>query len=272
MQLNFNQSMNRIIKIIFSLILIAISGCENEEIISPRIEYEEFIVVQAEIQANKYFPAVKFTKTLPLGIPYRIEDAELKNVTAYIKRNGVQIIPLVYTSHGLYKPLDNLFVVEGETYELFAMRDKTFIYSITRIPYKPEITNTYYSSSEHTLNAEVNSREGEVYAALWAVTALPPATADDYYAVTSAVPGLSVSVSTSPLPETYRGNNYFNMRYIQVNSFDQSFKEYFNSRTAGSEINDPYVQGGGKITWNVKGEKVIGMFIGVSLGIAELVF
>ena len=272
MQLNFNQSMKLIIKIIYILILIAISGCENEEIISPLVEYEEYIVVQAEIQANKYFPDVRFTKTLPLGVPYKIEDAELKNVTAYIKRNGVQIIPLIYTSQGLYKPLDNLFVVEGETYELFAKRDETFIYSITRIPYKPEITNTYYSLSEHTLNAEVNSKAGEVYAALWAVTALPPAAAEDYYAVTSSVPGYSVTVSTSPLPETFRGNNYANMRYIQVNSFDQAFKEYFNSRTAGSEINDPYIQGGSKITWNVKGEKVIGMFIGVSRGIAELVF
>jgi hypothetical protein len=264
--------MKRIIKITFILILIIISGCENEELLSPQINYEEYIVVQAEIQANKYFPAVRFTKTLPLGVPYKIENAELKNITAYIKRNGVQIIPLIYTTKGLYKPLDDLFVVEGETYELYAMRDDTYIYSITRIPYKPEITNTYYSSSEHTLNAEVNSKEGEVYAALWAVTALPPAAADDYYAVTSAVPGYSVAVSTSPLPETFRGNNYANMRYIQVNSFDQAFKEYFYSRTSGGEINDPYVQGGGKVTWNVKGEKVIGMFIGVTRGIAELVF
>ena len=264
--------MKRIIKIIFILILITISGCENEEILTPQIEYEEYVVVQAEIQANKYFPAVRFTKTLPLGVPYKIENAELKNVTAYLKRNGVQIIPLIYTSQGLYKPLEDIFVVEGETYELFAMRDETFIYSITRIPYKPEITNTYYSSSENSLNAEVNSKEGEVYAALWAVTALPPAAADDYYAVTSAVPGSAVTVSTSPLPETFRGNNYSNTRFIQVNSFDQAFKEYFNSRTSGSEINDPYVQGGGKITWNVKGEKVIGMFIGVTRGIAQLVF
>lgn len=264
--------MKRIIKIIFILILITISGCENEELLSSQIDYQEYIVVQAELQANKYFPPVRFTKTLPLGVPYKIENAELKNVTAYIKRNGIQIIPLIYTSQGLYEPLENLFIVEGETYELFAMRDDTYIYSITRIPHKPEITNTFYSSSDHSLNAEVVSREGEVYGALWAVEALPPAAADDYYAVTSAVPGFGVTVPTSPLPENFRGNNYANMRYIQVNSFDQAFKEYFYSRTSGSEINDPYVQGGGEIIWNVQGEKVIGLFIGVSRGIAELVF
>jgi hypothetical protein len=264
--------MNRLIKILFVLILITFSGCENEEILTPQFDYEEYIVVQAEIQANKYFPAVRFTKTLPLGVPYRIEDAELKNVTAYLKRNGVQIIPLVYTSQGLYKPLDDLFVVEGETYELFAMRDETFIYSITRIPYKPEITNAYYNSSEHTLNAAVTAKEGEVYAALWVVTTTPAIIADDYYAVSSAAPGSNVVVTTSSLPEQYRGGNYSNYRYIQVNSFDQSFEDYFYSRTSGSEINDPYVQGGGEVIWNVQGEKTIGLFIGVSRGIPQLVF
>ncbi|OGU63452.1 MAG: hypothetical protein A2W30_01870 [Ignavibacteria bacterium RBG_16_36_9] len=264
--------MKYLFEILFVLILITISGCENEEILTPQFEYEEYIVVQAEIQANKYFPAMRFTKTLPLGVPYRIEDAELKDVTAYIKRNGVQIIPLVYTSQGLYKPLYDLFVVEGETYELFAMRDETYIYSITRIPYKPEITNVYYNSSEHSLNAAVNAKEGEVYAALWIVTTTPPVTSEDYYAVSSAAPGSNVVVTTSPLPEQYRGGNYSDYRYIQVNSFDQSFEDYFNSRTSGNEINDPFVQGGGEVIWNVQGEKTIGLFIGVSRGTPQLVF
>jgi len=264
--------MKYLIQILFVLILITISGCENEELLTPQFDYEEYVVVQAEIQANRYFPAVRFTKTLPLGVPYRIEDAELKNVTAYIKRNGVQIIPLVYTSQGLYKPLDDLFVVEGETYELFAMRDETFIYSITRIPYKPEITNAYYNSSTYSLNANVNAKEGEVYAALWTVATTPAVKADDYYAVSSGEPSSNIIVATSSLPQLYRGGNYSGLRYIQVNSFDQSFEDYFNSRTSGNEINDPFVQGGGEIIWNVQGEKTIGLFIGVSRGIPQLVF
>jgi len=264
--------MNRLIKIFFALTLITISGCENEELVAPQIDYVEYTVVQAEIQANKYFPSVRFTKTLPLGVPYRIEDAELKNVTAYLKRNGVQIIPLVYTSQGLYKPLYDVFVVEGEMYELFAMRDETYIYSITRIPYKPEITNAYYNSSTYSINANVNAKEGEVYAALWIVTSTPAVKADDYYAVSSADPGTNLIVATSPLPQQYRGGNYSGLRYIQVNSFDPSFEPYFNSRTSGSEITDPFVQGGGEIDWNVQGDKTIGLFIGVSRGIPQLVF
>jgi len=264
--------MKYLFKVLFVLILITLSGCENEEILTPQFEYEEYIVVQAEIQANRYFPAVRFTKTLPLGVPYRIEDAELKDVTAYLKRNGVQIIPLIYTSEGLYKPLDDFFVVEGETYELFAMRDETFIYSITQIPYKPEITNAYYNSSTYSINANVNAKEGEVYAALWIVTTTPAVKADDYYAVFSTAPGSNIIVSTSSLPQQYRSGNYSGLRYIQVNSFDQSFEAYFNSRTSGSEITDPFVQGGGEIIWNVQGEKTIGLFIGVSRGIPLQVF
>ncbi|HSW53544.1 MAG TPA: hypothetical protein VLH59_00525 [Ignavibacteriaceae bacterium] len=264
--------MKRLLKIFFALLLITFSGCENEELLTPQFDYEEYIVVQAEIQANRYFPAVRFTKTLPLGVPYRIEDAELKNVTAYLKRNGVQIIPLLYTSQGLYKTLDDLFVVEGEIYELFAMRDETFIYSITRIPYKPEITNAYYNSSTYSINASVNAKEGEVYAAMWIVTTTPAVKADDYYAVSSADPGTNLIVATSPLPQQYRGGNYSGLRYIQVNSFDQSFEAYFNSRTSGSEITDPFVQGGGEIIWNVQGEKTIGLFIGVSRGTPQMVF
>jgi hypothetical protein len=179
---------------------------------------------------------------------------------------------LIYTSEGLYKPLDDFFVVEGETYELFAMRGETFIYSITRIPYKPEITNAYYNSSTYSSNANVNAKEGEVYAALWIVTTTPAVKADDYYAVFSTAPGSNIIVSTSSLPQQYRSGNYSGLRYIQVNSFDQSFEAYFNSRTSGSEITDPFVQGGGEIVWNVQGEKTIGLFIGVSRGIPLQVF
>ena len=264
--------MKNLFKIFFALLVISSPGCKNEELLAPEIEYEEFIVVQAEIQADKYFPAVRFTKTLPLGVPYKIEDAELKNVTAYIKRNEIQIIPLVYTFNGFYKPLYDFFVVEGETYELFALKDETYIYSKTIIPQKPVITRVYYNTNGYSLNAEVTSRSGEVYAALWIVTTTPAVKADDYYAVSSASPGSTTVVTTSPLPELYRGNNYSGSRYIQVNAFDNSFKEYFNSRTSGSEITDPFVQGGGNTVWNVQGDKVIGMFIGVTRGTPQMVF
>ena len=75
-----------------------------------------------------------------------------------------------------------------------------------------------------------------------------------------------MSVRTSSLPEEYRITVYSDNRYIQVVAFDKSFRNYFYSRTSGSEITDPFIQGGGAIEWNMQGDKVIGMFIGVARG------
>ena len=68
------------------------------------------------------------------------------------------------------------------------------------------------------------------------------------------------------MPEEYRNQNYSGRRYIQVVAFDKSFRDYFYSRTSGNEINDPFIQGGGVIEWNMQGENVIGMFVGVAKG------
>ena len=76
----------------------------------------------------------------------------------------------------------------------------------------------------------------------------------------------TINVRTSPVPVEFRSPVYNNRRFIQVYSFDKSFNKYFNSRTSGQSINDPFVQGGGTVEWNVYGDNVIGMFIGVAEG------
>jgi hypothetical protein len=181
----------------------------------------------------------------------------------------VQIIPLIYTSDGLYNSLHEFYVESGRFYELFAERAGTFIYSQTVIPEKPIVTSANYSSNENYLQAVVASHHNEVYAALWAVSAAPYIKADDYFSVSvprEFDPLSTVNVRTSPLPEEFQTPAYNNSRFIQVVSFDKSFKNYFHSRTSGQGINDPFIQGGGTVEWNVQGDKVIGMFIGVSVG------
>ena len=66
------------------------------------------------------------------------------------------------------------------------------------------------------------------------------------------------------LPEEYRSPQYDGTRLIQVFSFDKSFKSYFDSRTSGNSVDDPFIQGGGTVEWNVQGDNVIGMFVGVA--------
>jgi len=260
--------MNYIIKYCLITLILFFAACQSEEILGPEDTYEEFTVVQAEIIAGKYFPSVRFTKTLPLGIPYDINKAELKNVTAYLVKNEVQVIPLIYTSEGLYKPLYDFYVGEGETFELYAESNKKFIYGKTVIPYEPQINTVGYNGANYSLTAEVKARLNEVYGALWIVAGNEPGVADDFYSVsTPATTTYSiVGVRTSSLPEQYRSPFYSNSRYIQVYSFDKSFRNYFYSRTSGSEINDPFIQGGGAIEWNMQGDKVIGMFVGIARG------
>jgi hypothetical protein len=250
--------------ILLAFFLLFLAACKSEEILGPDETYEEYTVVQGVIEAGKYFPSVRFTKTLPLGIPYDIQKAELKNVTAYVVKNEVQVIPLIYTSEGLYKPLYDFYTEEGETYELFAESDGKYIYGKTIIPYTPEVSNVYYHGGDFYLAADVKTKNDEVYCALWTIFGNPYAEADDFYSVSnpSSLPNNTISVRTSAIPESYRSPSYSESRYIQVFAFDKSFRKYFYSRNSGSDINDPFIQGGGKIEWNMQGDKVIGMFIG----------
>ena len=164
---------NTICSIILFLFLIS---CESEEIINPDTGFEEYTVVQAEIQPDKYFPAVRFTKTLPLGIPFDIKQAELKDVTAYIVKNEIQVIPLIYSGDGLYKPRYEFIVHEGETYELYANYNGKFIYGKTIIPYRPVVTSVNYNFNGHYFEANTVTEINTVYAALWIVSSTPPVT------------------------------------------------------------------------------------------------
>jgi hypothetical protein len=259
----------KFIKFLISLAIISFFiGCESEEIINVELVYEEYTVVQAELIPNKRFPGVRFTRTLPLGVPYNIKDAEIKNITVYIKINGVQVVPLIYTEDGLYQPLYYFYIDEGDTYELFAEQGEKYIYSITKIPLKPEVTLTNYDRNDYYLYADVNVKLGEVYSALWLITLGNAMRAEDFFSIASSDNQYSsVRVRTSPLPEEYISGIYAGTRMIQVFALDKSFKDYFYTRNSGQQLNDPYIQGtGGAVEWNVQGDKVIGLFIGVTPG------
>ena len=253
------------------IFLLVTNSCENEHVVEVDAANDEFTVVQSELRMNELFPGVRFTRTLPLGVPYDIKQAELKNITAYIRIDSVKVIPLHYTADGIYNPLYDFYVETGSFYELFAQRDETFIYAKTVIPKSPTVLSTHYSLGEHYLEATVTPYRGEVYAAIWAISSTPFIKADDYFSVsvpTEFNPESTVEVRTSTLPTEFQSPAYNNRRFIQVVSFDESFKDYFQSRTAGQSIDDPFIQGGGTVQWNVQGDKVIGMFIGVYVGSA----
>ena len=245
-----------------------VTSCKVEDIVDAEDVYVGYTVVQAEIQPDKFFPPVRFTKTLPLSIAYDIKKSELKNVTAYIKRNGVQVIPLNYTVDGLYKPKYDFNVEQGETYELFAETEGKYIYAETIIPNRPDVNSTNYDRIDFYLEANINTKENEVYGAIWIAAGAFPAQSEDFYSISNStyIPGTNIVVRTPALPEKYKIPGYSGNIFIQVYAFDSAFKDYFYSRSSGQEVNDPFIQNGGAISGNVKGDKVIGMFIGVTPG------
>ena len=257
--------MKNSIKIFLTIfILLLLTSCEIEEVISTDQVHIEYAVVQSELQIDKIYEGVRFTKTLPLGIPYDIKIAELKNIIAYVLINSVQIIPLVYDYDGWYRTSYDVYPKAGDTFELFADRDGKFIYAKTIIPSQPQVTNARYNQGSYYLDARVNTNSSEVYAALWIIAGTNPLKARDYFSVSAGFSGENTIVRTTVIPEEYRGINYNDSRFIQVFAFDKSFEKYFNSRAANNDISDPFIQGGGEIQWNVQGDKVIGMFIGIA--------
>lgn len=252
---------------ILLLFFLILYGCENEEFLNAELPYNEVLVVQSVLLSGSIFPGVLITKSLPLGVQFSIEAAEVKEVLLYLRVNSIRIIPLHYTSDGLYKPLTDFIVMAGDTYEIFGERNSQPFYAKTIIPFIPEVLSTNYNYSEGFVSASVKTNSKEVYAALWIINLNTPLVAEDFYNI--SIPddissATSIYVRSSILPEEYRNPTYNNKRYIQVYSFDFAFSEYFKTKVNGQNINNPYVQGSGFTTWNLQGKKTIGMFIGVA--------
>lgn len=246
---------------------IVLAGCENEELLNPELAFNQKVVISCQISTVGFFSGVSLTKTLPLGVKFDINLAEIKNATLYLRINGFKIIPLHYSANGIYKPKYELKANEEEYYELFGEWETYRFYAITKIPVKPVINSVNYNTSEFYAEVNVNTFKDEVYSALWAVDIGAFDTPSDFYNV--AVPpkdlqNNSVIVRSASYPISYQAPVYNGRRYVRVFSFDRSFNDYFKTKDQNEDINNPYVQGSGNTIWNVKGENVIGMFIGIN--------
>ena len=252
--------------IIIALAFILVS-CEKTQIVESDVNYQSYVVVSSELNAESLFTGVSFTKTLPLATTYNIQEAELKDVIAYIRINGVQEIPLHYIKDGKYMPLYELLIHSGNTYELFAEWEGTIIYSSTKVPSPPEISNVLYNAGGKNLEANIRTNSDEVYGAIWIIgSGIEKASA--FPNLSTPDPGtITIKVITSGIPDKYSGSNYNEMRNIQVFSYDKQYTAYFNSMKLNVPIGNAFLQNGGTTGWNVSGNNVIGMFIGVGKGI-----
>ena len=252
----------------FSLLLI---GCEEVDIVDPQTTYKEYVVVRAELKAFSNFEGVAFTKTLPINEPYDTNKAFLKDVTAYLKIDGIRIIPLHYYQGGIYKPYGDILIVPQSTYELFAVVDSTSIYGITKIPKQPEVTNLSYLNKH--IDAAVKSNPSEVYGAVWAIVNPSNnsliAMGSDFLSVVNSSYDIylpTTSVSTTDIPDKYISDTFKNYRCIKVYVFDTPYLKYFYTKDNNQPVLNAFVQGGDGIAWNVQGNNVIGLFIGSAEG------
>jgi hypothetical protein len=243
------------------------SACENSTDVNTELPYEEYTVINAQLSAFEICQGVMITHTLPLDVPYDITKAEIKDAVVYILENGIRVIPLHYNSNGLYKPLGDITIKAGTRYELFSTINNKSIYSETIVPEMPNVLDVSNVNNDY-LTAQVEAKPGEAYGAAWIITTGGNSLkADDFFSIetTDQYPS-NVFVRSQDIPAPYNSPAYRDNMYIQVYAFDKSYKDYFRSKTNNDPINNTFTSGGGSIAWNVYGDHVIGLFIGLAEG------
>lgn len=248
------------------LILLA-PGCEKVNVLENNIVFEEYLVIRAELPSGKFFDGVRITKTLPFDVEYTIKKAEIKDANAYLRINYLQIIPLHYSDSALYTTLNNFKIIAGTTYELFVELGSKKFYAITKAPQLPTIEKTsYYNDS--VLQISVIPKINEVYGGIWNIIAGGTdiiAAANDYnnlYQDINPTGYTGINVLTKEIPREYRNVYYRTMLYAQVFAYDKPYMDYYKSKNNNQVIENIFAQGGGPVSWNVYGDKVIGLFIG----------
>lgn len=258
--------------ILSAFLSLLFSACENSTDVSVTPPYQEYIVVNAQLSAFRDFKGVRITHTLPLGVEFDITKAEIRNAVVYLLEDGIRVIPLHYTSEGNYEPVMNINIKVRSTYELFASVDNKVIYSKTVVPDVPHIVSAADVEYNY-LSAEVEAKPGEAYGAAWIIAAGANNNlkADDFFSVESPdhYPS-NVIVRTRDIPPPYNTPGYSNKVYIQVFAFDKAYKDYFITHTNSDPVTNTFTSGGGTVAWNVQGDNVIGLFIGIAEGNAVL--
>jgi hypothetical protein len=73
-----------------------------------------------------------------------------------------------------------------------------------------------------------------------------------------------MAIRTSVIPDLYLSPAYLDRTYMEIYSFDKAYLKYYNSRGNQQVINNTFIQGGASVVWNVFGDDVIGLFIGMA--------
>ena len=255
--------------ILLSFIKLFYFACEDSEIVDVNLSYKEYVVVRGELFADSIFSGATFTKTLPMNVVFDIKKAELKNVFAYLRVNGIQIIPLHYFENGTYKPLYDMRILAGNKYELFAEVNGKSIYASTMIPAIPQVQNSAFHGNEYA-DVFLESRRNECYGSVFYIISSSNnylAKSSDFHSIAEA-PNSDfndiILSRTQLIPNEFRTELFRSMTYIQTYAMDMPYAAYFRTKGNNQPITNSFIQGGDPISWNVRGKDVIGLFIGMN--------
>ncbi len=171
----------------------------------------------------------------------------------------------------MYAPLDTIFIEPGSTYELFAQYNNTNIYSITQVPRLPRIVSASLKDNRF-IEVTIRPDADEAYGAGWeiynAATKNLYDESTDFQTIVQPQLndlGSNLTLNTKDLPLNYTSGNYSGLMYAEVYAFDSQYFNYFKSKNNNQPSDNVFAQGGDQVSWNVQGDHVIGLFIGLAL-------
>lgn len=255
--------MKKIIVINVILFFFLFVSCEQTKLVEVNLESLQKIVVESEIESGLPFNGVRITRTIPIDEEYDHKKAEIKDAYVFLLINKVRMVPLHYTIDGLYLPLYELRVMPGDTYELFATVKDSYIYSITRVPFHPEVLSVSYNNAGY-FESSIRSVDGEAYGSLWVVLSNPAVKDNGFFSIEPTKDLNPVATRTNLIDQKYMSSTFDGKRQIHVFSFDKQFVDYFKSKPQVVPGESGVTTGGSGVAWNVKGKNVIGLFIGLS--------
>lgn len=253
---------------IFLILILIFSGCEKVDVVEIDLPYNEKIVVNGILQENVPLYGIQISKTLPMNEEYSINKAEIKDAIVYIK-DGVKIIPLKFSSNGLYRPISSFLPQKSKTYEFFAKWNDKNAYAKTYMPANPKILTAYLitDASGSYIQAEIQNEVGAIFGAKCIVMEGNSLIyeSNDMYNISehSVDKNAVITVRTPAIPKEIL-NTFRNNLSIKVFAFDKQFYNYFITKKYSFPIEDSFVQSGGEVEWNVFGDG-IGLFLGYSI-------
>jgi hypothetical protein len=260
--------MSKLFPIILIVALAIFNSCEKVNLVEPIESIQEKIVVQGWLVAGINFEGVRLTKTSSIGTTPDTNKLFVRDAIIYLKQNGMKVMPLKYSGSGFYKLIYQHRIEESVIYELYGSIEDKLIYSKTKIPEKPVIAKADFHP-QFFISVNIDPKEKEAYGMKWMIQNFDGTTvlSEDFYDIseyTTSSANSFLTVRSTILPEEYRGSIFNSSTYAKVYSFDRQYFDYYQSKDNNEVSGNPFAQTGGKVKWNVEGENVIGLFIGLN--------